>query len=198
MWRSGNSRLRKTQQEYLMKKTLVMFAAALALAMLSLPVSAQDAPGGYKIGVVDMQKVMAEYDKREAKYKELEVKVKELQAPIDALSAKITQMKADYDKRAAEANADRVALAQLEGQVRAEHATYEAKLRESQVQIDELERAVLTSVLDDIKAALKEIGEQQNYHLILNGREGSGSAVVYHSTSIDLTSQLLAKLNGSR
>lgn len=181
-----------------MKKTLVMFAAAFALAILALPASAQEATGGYKIGVVDMQKVMAEYDKREAKYSELEKEVATLQAPIDALSAKITQMKADYDKRAAEPNADRLALTQFEGQIRAEHANYEAKLRESQIKIDELERKVLTEVLADIQAALKEIGEQQNYHLILNGREGSGSAVVYHSTSIDLTSQLLTKLNGTR
>ena len=181
-----------------MKTTRSILAAAIALALFAFPAAAQDAAGGYKIGVVDMQKVMADYDKREAKYAELEAKVKELQAPIDALSDKITKMKDDYEAKAKQEGADRVALAQEEGRIRSEHATYEAKLRESQIQIDELERAVLSSVLEDIRGALKAIGEQENYHLILNGGERSGSAVVYHSTTIDLTAKVLAKLNGTR
>ncbi|MBI1319944.1 MAG: hypothetical protein GC168_13530 [Candidatus Hydrogenedens sp.] len=183
-----------------MKTTFRFFTAAILMAAIALPAFAQDS-SSYKIGVVDMQKVMADYEYRKQEYNKLEAKVKELQAPIDALSSKIEALKADYDKLAAKPDKtadDRKDLVAKENEIRSQHADYEAMLRQNQLQIDENEKNVLEDVVTKVQAALKEIGEKENYHLILNGREGSGSAVVYHAAALDITSSVLSKLNGSR
>jgi len=163
---------------------------------VSAPAFAQDAAaGGYKIAVVDVQKVLQEYNKRKQKYDELQGKVNALQTEIDALSSKIDAAKKDYDAKK-NAGTDSTTLINLETQIRKDYATYETKLKEHQATIDGMEKQVLQEVIGDVEGAIKAFGTSGNYHLILNAREGAGGAVVYHATALDATAQVIQQLNG--
>lgn len=177
----------------------VLRTAALVLAgTLLSPVAAtaQDtASGGYKIAVVDLQQVVAEYNKRELRYKELESQVKARQAPIDQLSETIEAKKKQYeDGRTTMSEDDR---RDLKFEIEQKFVEYKAMLEKQQNEIDSMEATVLEEVFADIEKTLNKIATRDNYHLILNARGGPRGTVLYHSTQIDITSQVLADLNGS-
>jgi Skp family chaperone for outer membrane proteins len=149
----------------------------------------------YKIGVVDMQTVLAKYEKRKAKYDELQKRVDSLQAGIDAKSKAIEAAKADYDKKRKENKISSDELSALELKIRGDYVDYQAELTRNQQQIDSMEEEVLKEVLKDVQATVEKIATDENYHLILNHRSGPNSAVLYAATGIDITSKVLAQLN---
>jgi Skp family chaperone for outer membrane proteins len=177
--------------------------AAMAIALMSTlavgvsnSASAQEtAAGGYKIAVVDVQRVLAEYGKRKAKYDELQAKVNSLQVEVDALSNSIEAKKKSYEEKR-QAGAAPTELNGIEATIKQELATYELKLKENQNTIDTMEKAVLTEVVGDVEKAIDEIGTSGNYHIILNARKDSGGAVLYYAAPLDITQSVLSKLNG--
>lgn len=177
-----------------MKKMCVAIALVLGGLMPAAVVSAQDA-GGYKIGVVDLQEVLANYNKRKAKYEQLEQEVKTRQAKIDALS---NEIEADKKRHEQMRTSDPEGARELETQIQKKFAQYKADMASLQLEIDQMEEKVLREVVGDVDAALENIGKTENYHLILNARKGPSGSVVYHSTTIDLTAKLLAVLNGGK
>ena len=174
-------------------KTLRMVALAcvLAVGLLSTPAQAQD--GNYKIAVVDMQTVLAKYNKRKAKYEDLQKQVDTLQADIEKMAKRIEAAKKDYDERKGDLSEEE--LFKLENTIKDDYANYQNELQKSQRQIDGMEELVLKEVLKDIQLAIEVIAKKGNYHLILNNGKGPRGAVLYASASIDITSQILADLN---
>lgn len=174
---------------------IAVFAAVSLVAGAPLAQAQGQGGGGgasYKIGVVDMQRVIAEYNKREAKYQQLQSQVDALQKDIDALSAKI-----EANKKKFEASTNAEERSTLKSQIDTDYITYRAELEKRQQQIDTQEEQVLKEVLGDVQKTLESVAKAGNYHLILNGRGGGGgrSAVLYHDTTIDITSQVLDALN---
>ena len=148
----------------------------------------------YKIGVVDMQTVLAKYNKRKAKYDDLQKQVDSLQAGIDQKSKAIETAKADYDKKKKD-NIPQAELDALELKIRGDYVDYQAELTRNQQQIDAMEEEVLKEVLKDVQATVEKIAADENYHLILNHRSGPNSAVLFAATGIDITSKVLEQLN---
>lgn len=178
-------------------RTLFLFAAACALAaaLLAAPrAAAQDtAAGGYKIGIVDMQTVLADYQKRRESYSRLEAEVKSRQAEIDRLSNEIETMKKDYEaRRETMSESER---SDLRKRIEDKYADYRTKLDANQREIDRREEEVLKEVFKDVEAAIKALAEREGYHLIMNGRSQPRGAVLYYSTTIDVTGALLTALN---
>jgi len=153
--------------------------------------SAQDSE--YKIGVVDMQAVLAGYDKRKSKYEELQKQVEALQSGIDAMSNKIQKARDDYEARKKSLTAEQ--LLELESKINADYSDYQNELRKSQQQIDSMEALVLREVVKDIQAAIEEVATKGNYHLVLNKESGPRGAVLYVHTTLEITSQILLYLN---
>lgn len=151
------------------------------------------AEGGYKIAVVEMQTLLSEYDKRKEKYDALQEEVDERQKGIDELSAKIEAAKKRYEEEGDEmAEEERF---ELKNQIESDYATYRSELEKHQRYIDNQEERVLKEVLKDIHAAIAEVGEKENYHLILSTTSGPRGGVLYHHPTIDITSKVLATLN---
>lgn len=148
--------------------------------------------GGYKIGVVDMQQVLAKYNKRKAKYDDLQKQVDALQAGIDSKSKAIEAAKADYEKKRATLSSEE--LSALELKIRSDYVDYQAELTRSQQKIDSMEEEVLKQVLKDVQEKVEAIAASGNYHLILN-RTGGNSTVLFAAPQIDITSQVLEQLN---
>jgi outer membrane protein len=158
----------------------------------SAPASTQ-ASTNYKIGVVDMQTILAEYNKRKAKYAELQKEVEALQKDIDDMSTRIETAKKSYeDGQSKMTEDDRF---DLKTKIESDYATYRAELEKRQKLIDSKEERVLKEVLTDVEDAINKVAASENYHLILNAKSGPRGSVLYHSPTIDITSKVLAQLN---
>jgi len=172
--------------------TVASLCCALFAALACTPVSAQE-DGGYKIGVVDMQAVLAGYDKRKSKYEELQTQVDALQSGIDAMSKKIQAAKDDYDKKKKDLTPEQIL--ELESKINADYSDYQNELKKSQQKIDSMEALVLREVVKDITTAIEEIAKNGKYHLVLNKESGPRGAVLYSSATIEITSKVLEHLN---
>lgn len=179
-----------------------MTALFCAMLVLGGSAAAQDKPASkeaassatYKIGVVNMQEVLAGYNKRKQKYDELQKEVDGLQKEIDAMSTSIEADKKKYEEGKSTMPED--ARDQLKNKVERDYITYRAKLEEHQKTIDNMEERVLKEVFKDIEAAITEIATKGNYHLVLNASSGPRGSVLFFQPSIDMTPQVLTKLNG--
>ncbi len=153
----------------------------------------QSAAPQYKIGVVDMQFVLAEYDKRKQRYQELQAEVDRLQKEIDRMSEEIERAKQDFEARRATMTPEE--RLELKNKIDADYVVYQSELARRQRLIDNQEEQVLIEVLKDVEGVLTQLAAEEHYHLILNGRAGPRGAVLYHSPTIDITSKVLALLN---
>ena len=174
-------------------KTLLVatLLCTLAAGLFSTPALAADE--NYKIAVVDMQTVLASYDKRKAKYDDLQKQVDALQAGIDKMSKDIEAARKSYEERRATlTDEERV---KLETKITNDYATYQNELQMNQRQIDGMEELVLNEVLKDIQEAIEKIATDLSYHLVLNKGKGPRGAVLYASNSIDITPRILEQLN---
>lgn len=175
-------------------RNFVIASACCALFAAFAPSRALAQDTNYKIGVVNMQEVLAKYDKRKSKYDDLQKQVDALQSGIDAKSKAIESAKADYDKKKKE-NIPQAELDALELKIRKDYVDYQADLTRSQQEIDAMEEQVLKEVLKDVQEKLEAIATAGKYHLILNHRSGPNGAVLYAAPAIDITPQVLAELN---
>jgi Skp family chaperone for outer membrane proteins len=175
-----------------------LFAALLVLAALTLgamPAPAQEAAGGYKIGVVDFRKVMENYSKREAEYKKLQDEVDALQIGIDEKFKRIEGLRDAY-----EANVgtwDQATRSSKEEEINTLYDEYRAELAQRQRKIDRMEREVVQKLFESVRTVVAKIGETEGYHLILeaNSPNPPRGGVLYHSTTIDITPKVLAALD---
>lgn len=175
-------------------KTLLIASLCCALfASVGISQASAEEAANYKIGVVDVQAVLAKYEKRKTKYEDLQKQVESLQTEIDSMSKKIEAAKADYDKRKRELS--ETELVELENKIKNDYADYQNELTKSQQKIDSMEELVLKEVLKDIQESIQKVAENGNYHLVLNNGAGPRSAVLFAHNSIDITSQILADLN---
>jgi len=171
----------------------VAIAALLCTGLFMGQAAAQDSPGGYKIGVVDVQQVMTNYNKRDTKYRQLEQEVNRLQTDIDNISQRIEANRARFESGRTTMSEDE--LFNLKQQIDRDMTEYRAELEKRQREIDRQEELVLREVIEDVDAAIATVAKQGNYHLILNAKGGPRSGVLYHDTTIEITSQVLALLN---
>lgn len=150
--------------------------------------------GQYKIGVFDRKVVMEGYKKVEVEYNKLQEEVDERQKEIDKLSAQINKAKEDYeeikDSLSTEERAER------EAEIQNNYREYQSKLQTQQAEIDTKERLLMKKVFSEIDKAVEKIGNEQGYHLILEGG-AARTAVVWHSPTIDISQKVVEVLNSA-
>ncbi|MCK5861608.1 MAG: OmpH family outer membrane protein [Candidatus Hydrogenedentes bacterium] len=157
------------------------------------PAEAQDQNPQYRIAVVDMAVLMAEYTERKNKYAELQVEVDKLQEEIDSMSQRIQKAKDEYE-------ANRVTMSDDErfdkrAKIESDFAQYRSELERRQRLIDTQEERVLVEVISDIEKAIAQVAESEGYHLVLNAARGPRASVLYHSATIEITPAVLQVLN---
>jgi Skp family chaperone for outer membrane proteins len=175
-----------------------MVAVVLAgLGWGALTAYAQDADRvqGYKIGVVDFQLIMREYEKRKAEYGKLQAEVDGLQSGIDDLFKRIEALRAEYEQKVGSMSSEeRIAMEQ---QIESLYDEYKVELAKRQRVIDRKERQVVEELIGEVRAVIAQIGEQENFHLILeaNSPNPPRGGVLFFSRTIDITSKVLEYLN---
>ncbi len=173
---------------------LGILLCSLCVAFVPRNVSAQNnADGQYKIAVADLKVLLRDYGKRQRLYADLQAEVDRRQVEIDAISKKIEAAKADFEKNSASMSEEERFT--KKNQIETDFLLYQNKLKTHQNYIDNQEEKVLKEVVQDIQAAITKIGEQENYHLILNSAKGPQGSVLYHSATIDITSKVLELLD---
>lgn len=156
----------------------------------------QSAPQSqYKIGVVDVQKVMDGYNKRIREVEKLQKEAEKLQTQIDSLESSFDKKRKDYD-------AVKSSLSEEERARREEDldASYRNLRNEYQRLSDELKSKELrlkAQLVKDIVAAIEKIGVAENYHLILETEKTTKTGVLYFSEAMNITPKVLQLLNGS-
>lgn len=168
-------------------RTLLVVVLAAATAVLAQPAATQQAQdAGYRIGVVDMQALIADYPKRQRAYNQLEEEVRQLQVEIDNMSAQIEAQKTNFEQRRdTMSEQERLAMA---NQIEEDFADYRRELERRQRLIDDKEDEVLSEILNDIHEAIGRVAQQDGFHLILNTSRGArGAVVVWSSPTIDIT-----------
>jgi len=149
------------------------------------------AAGGYKIGVINRKSIVKAYAKVAVEYRKLEDEVKSRQVKIDELSNKITKMKDEYEKD--KKNMSPAERAEREAAVQSEFAKYRSELQTNQAEIDAKENALMRTVMTEIDDAVKKVGDDGKYHLVLDGSTAAGA--VYYSPTVDVSQQVIDKLN---
>ena len=153
----------------------------------------EGAGGGYKIGVVDRKQVFDSYEKQQREFAALETELQSAQSQIDALSERIEKARDEY-----QSNRDRwddEERSRRQERLDSDILQYQADYKRLQTEIDAKYARLVQRIRGEIDEAVAQIGQEENYHLILEGDPKSSSGVLYFSTTIDITSKVIEALN---
>lgn len=173
---------------------IALLAAAAGAVIAPAFVSAQSSEQGqYKIGVVDRKQVFDNYEKQKEEFAKLESNMKEMQKEIDSLSEKIEEARQKH--AAAKDTMKPEDRERLEQQINSDVLRYQTEFKRLQAEIDAQTHRLLKRLKADIDEVVHQIGVEQNYHLILEGDSQSPSGVLFFATGIDITSEVITRLN---
>lgn len=150
-------------------------------------------PGQYKIGVVNVKRVFDAYEKQKDEYALLQKTRDQKQKKIDELSATIEKNKERYETERDSMTPE--TIADLEDRIESDYSLYKAEFRRLQEDIDRREKKLLESIFKEIHLSIQEIGTQGNYHLVLEGGESGRSGLLFFSTTLNMTQQVIDYLN---
>lgn len=169
----------------------LLLSAALVLVAVPDQAFAQDT--AYKIGVVNVKDVFDKYERQMHEYELLQTEKDKKQAKIDILSEKITKQKDRYDAEKDTLSDEEIE--KLEEEIESDYSRYKSEFKRLQEDIDRREKKLLEAVFEDIHTALQEVGLRDNYHLILEGGKSGRAAVLYYSTTMNMTQKVIDHLN---
>lgn len=173
----------------------LMLALTPVLA-LSFQAAAQntDATDGYKIGIVDRKEVFDNYERKKEAFKSIEADVAQVQADIDEATQRILAKKESFD--AQKDSMSQEELLQMEREIRRDVEEQQLKLKRHQEEIDTRQALLIKELKDEINATIAEVGVEKNYHIIFEGDKRSKTSVIYYSSRMDITSEIITRLNG--
>jgi Skp family chaperone for outer membrane proteins len=146
-------------------------------------------PSGFKIGVVDMDQVLKDYTKLKVEADTLQAERDKLQTELDAKTDAL-QKKMEVVKDAPEAERERQ-REEIETEIR----NLRADMQRMQGELDSKGQKLSARTRQDIINAIQLIGANEDYHLILEGDADGRSTVIYFTTTINITSKVVDKLN---
>jgi outer membrane protein len=148
------------------------------------PATAQG--NGQKIGVVDVQRVLARSAAGVAAREQLERDKATMQKEVDGKRQELEKLKEELDKKGALMTAD----ARKEKQ-----DVFDRKRRDATRLVDDLqkelakrEEGLLQKVLQEISGVIERVGKQKNYFMIVEKRGGS---VVFANAEADITEEII-------
>jgi len=176
----------------MMKKFLVvsLLGAVLLACSMSSAVLAAD---NFKVGVVDLFKVLNESDTGKRAKADLESLIKSRQLAMDEKGKNIEKLKADFEKQASllSPEAKKAKEEELERLVR----DYQRMGTDSQAELKKKESELTAGILTDLREHIAQIGQEEGYTLIL---ENAGGVVLYFDKPLDLTDKIIKRYNEAK
>lgn len=176
--------------------TRLFFILALALT-LAAPAIAENGASGYKIGVVDRKRVFEEYEKQKELLGGLEAEAQRLEEELNKEIEAFEQEFERIQQREESGILSEDELLDLQQQFRERENTLKSKKQEWQRNLDIKTERVLSEIRRDIYEAVQVVGNQNDYHLILEADQDprARTSVLYYVSAIDVTQKVIDHLN---
>lgn len=180
--------MRKILRKKKMKKIPVYFAVA---AFVLSCVSIYFAKSSSELVYVDVNKLIEGYSRTKVAKAEFEKKANTMKANVDSLVGNWQKELKNYEKERASLSANELKLKQeLLANKQQQISGYQEAI---QKQIQEEDKKVTQTVINDINDYIKEYGKKRGYKIIF-GASGGGN-IMYAAESTDLTEEVLKGLN---
>lgn len=176
--------------------TMAMCGAALTVSVTfcfgGLVIAAvQETDAGYKIGVVNLDVAVSHYDRRANDSKVLRSRFDQREERLLGRMRALDEEKKAFESEASPAD-ERFKIAL---RIDDDYYALQHEIRRFETDKDrELQRLELT-LSRDIQAAIDALANEENYHLIFQEKADNSDPIVFASTTINLTSKLIDRLN---
>ena len=170
----------------------ILFVSDRASAQGEKPAATGAAPKG-KIAVINKKTVFDNYTKRKAEWDKLEAEKAALQKEIDALRVQVNESRSKLREGAETLTEEQ--KRELVDKATADERAYEDKFRRSQGDIDDKSEKFFSVILDQISTGVREVGNAENYKIILDCDPKAGTPVLYFDPSLDITKKVTDHLN---
>jgi outer membrane protein len=165
----------------------LVLAAVVALGVGGMvapdPASAQ---GNGKIGVVDVQRILARSAAGVAAREQLEREKAAMQKEVDTKRQELEKLKEELDKKGPLMTADTRKEKQDVFDRKRRDAT--RLVDDFQKELEKKEQGLLQKVLQEISGVIEKIGKQRSYYMIVEKR---GASVVYSTAEADITDEII-------
>jgi outer membrane protein len=143
-----------------------------------------------KIGYVDLQKALNESEAGQKAKEVFKAEVDRMEQSLEKRKNEVTKLKDELEKKGLllkEEERD-----SLERDYRQKLRDFERQYKDSQQELQIKDRELTGRILEELRQVLRDMGEQGNYTLIL---EGNNTVVLYGSKAIDLTETVIKTYN---
>jgi outer membrane protein len=171
-------------------KTCVTLVALVAVMLLPVAVGAQTP--GFKIGYVDLQKVMLESSKGKEAKQALGDEVEKVKKTLNQKQEELQKLKDTLEKQTAMVAPE--ARAQKEKDYQGKLKDYQRMANDYQTDLQQKESEMVQKVLKEVDTVIKSLGESEKYTLILERSQGP---ILYATTSIDVTDKVISLYDDS-
>lgn len=178
------------------------FARVMGLALLSfclllsLPLERNADAADFKVGTIDLKKVLSESDAGKEGQRKLEEKVEEYKDKFEGRKTEIEEMQDEISKKKS-VWSEKV-LQEKEREMGKLQREFRLKQEDAKYELEQLQENVMKPILKDLHGIIKEYGEEHNFTLILDNTEkglNSRSGLLFAADSVDISDEILEILN---
>ena len=144
-----------------------------------------------KIGYVQVDSVASMMSEYKAASSELEGLQRVIQKNLEGEAQKVQARRAELEKTATTQQLQ----AQAQQELQALYAQFEDKQKQAEERFNKKQNDLLFPIYAKIREAIKEVGKENNYVLILNELDGTNSSyILYSAEGTDVTGLVVKKL----
>ena len=168
-----------------------MLAAIVVLTLGMAMTVVHAAPQSYKVGVVDVGKILQQDPQMQQMNKKLQERFKTIQDKIEAAAK---QLQSDQEKLKRDtAILSQVKAADLKEKIVREERDLARMKQDFYQDARSAQNQAMKTILDSVKAIVEKIAKSDNYDLVLQRNN-----VAFASDRVDITEKVIAKLKASR
>ncbi|MCD6206008.1 MAG: OmpH family outer membrane protein [Candidatus Marinimicrobia bacterium] len=173
-------------------KKIIMITLGLLLVLSSANLFAQQ---GMKIGYVNSDRILQEFEEAKEAQRKLDVEAKKLEDEYRGLLAKLDSLNKDYERQKmimseTRRQAKENEIAQLQQTIQ----SYQVDKMGPQGEIYQKQAELVGPVLEKIKAVIEKVGKENKYDFIFDTVAGN---ILYAEPVYDLTDKVLYELKRS-
>lgn len=150
----------------------------------------------YKIGVVDLDVAAIEYDYGKEQMEKYRTEFKERSDQIEGEYQILLDRRKSLRNQTASMPAEERFELQLE--IGDDFHSLQQKLSRLDADRARAQERLELRISHDIQSVLETIAFDENYHLVLDARDGTSNGVIYFSSTINMTPKLIDRLNEIR
>lgn len=186
----SNHRIIQEKERIRMKRCMTwVFGVLVVLALLPPVVVA----GEVKIGVVDVQKVIADSKEGKRLSEGLKKKKDQLQQRLDTMQQELVKMKEDLDKQGMMLSMDAKEDREKEYERKRREVAY--AYEDVREEMRKAEAEAMQAILRDLEKIVKEYGTKNGYTIIMERRRGG---IITYDEAIEVTDAIIAAYDQSK